>query len=245
LAVSHQVGAHLPHLEVANTLAGFRQLIRCGGAPSLSVVEATGPYYLAVADHLVAAGAQVAVRNPLVVKRFLQMHLGKGNSDRKDAQCLLRYGQQQATPRWQPEEAVLVECRQLEQVIELLIRQKTRVYNALEALQRHPVVNPAALKPLQQTRRQVTQQVPELEAKLRTTVALRYARARALLGSIPGIGRKTAALLRLFAGGFTSFQNHRPLMAKAGLCPREFSSGTRIRGKARITKMGGGLIRSQ
>ena len=39
------------------------------------------------------------------------MHLGKGKSDRKDAQWLLRYGQQQATPRWQPEEAVLVECR--------------------------------------------------------------------------------------------------------------------------------------
>ena len=111
LAVCHQVGAHLQHLEVANTPAGFRQLVRCGGATSLYVLEATGPYYLAVAYHLVAAGAQVAVLNPLVVKRFIQMHLGKGKSDRKDAQWLLRYGQQQATPRWQPEEAVLVECR--------------------------------------------------------------------------------------------------------------------------------------
>ena len=245
LAVCHQVGAHLQHLEVANTPAGFRQLVRCGGATSLYVLEATGPYYLAVAYHLVAAGAQVAVLNPLVVKRFIQMHLGKGKSDRKDAQWLLRYGQQQATPRWQPEEAVLVECRQLEHVIELLIRQKTMVYNALEALQMQPVVNPAALKPLQHTLCQLTQQVQELEAKLLTSVELRYAREMALLGSIPGIGRKTAALLLLFAGGFTSFQNHRQLIAKAGLCPREFSSGTSVRGKARITKMGGGLIRSK
>ena len=61
-----------------------------------------------------AAGAQVAMLNPLVVKRFIQMHLGKGKSYRKDAQWLLRYGQQQVTPRWQPQEQTLVECRQLE-----------------------------------------------------------------------------------------------------------------------------------
>jgi len=37
----------------------------------------------------------VAVLNPLVIRRCIQMHLGKGKRDRKDAQWLLRYGQQQ------------------------------------------------------------------------------------------------------------------------------------------------------
>jgi transposase len=64
LDVCHQVGAHLQHLEVANTPAGFRQLVRCGGVSSLYVLEATGPYYLAVAYQLVAAGA--ATRNQAV-----------------------------------------------------------------------------------------------------------------------------------------------------------------------------------
>ncbi len=245
LAVCHQVGSGVQHLEVANTPAGFRHLVRCGGAASLYVLEATGPYYLAVAYHLVAAGAQVAVLNPLVVKRFIQMHLGKGKSDRKDAQWLLRYGQQQATPRWQPEEAVLVECRQLEQASELLIRQKTMVHNALEALQAQPVVSPVVLKQLRQTLQQLTKQVEQLETKLVAAVEQRYAPEMKLLCSIPGIGRKTAAMLLLFAGGFTRFENHRQLVAKAGLCPREFSSGTSVRGKARITKMGGALIRSK
>jgi transposase len=245
LAVCHQVGAHVQHLEVANTLAGFRQLVRCGGATSLYVLEATGPYYLAVAYHLVAAGAQVAVLNPLVVKHFIQMHLSKGKSDRKDAQWLLRYGQQQATPRWQPEEAVLVECRQVEQTTELLIRQKTMVHNALEALQVQPVVSPTALKQLRQTLLQLEEQVQHLEAELLATVEQHYCQQMPLLQSIPGIGRKTAAYLLLFAGGFTSFENYRQLIAKAGLCPREFSSGTSVRGKSRITKMGGSLIRSK
>ena len=134
------------------------------------VLEATVPYSLAVAYHLVAAGAQAAVLNLLVVKCFIQLHLGKGKSDRKDAQWLLRYGQQQATPRWQPEEAVLVECRQAEQVGELLGRQKTMAHNAWEALQAPPVVRPVALAQLRQTLLDLTEQVQELEAKLLTMV---------------------------------------------------------------------------
>jgi transposase len=66
-----------------------------------------------------------------------------------------------------------------------------------------------------------------------------------LLRSIPGIGRKTAGMLLVFAGGFTHLDNYRQLIAKAGLSPREHTSGTSIRGKVRITKMGGGLIRSK
>ena len=84
-----------------------------------------------------------------------------------------------------------------------------------------------------------------LGAELLTTVEQHYSQQMPLLQSIPGIGGKTAAYLLLFAGGFTSFENYQQLIAKAGLCPREFSSGTSVRGKARITKMGGGLIRSK
>jgi len=99
--------------------------VRTCGAGCCYVLEATGSYYLALAYFLVERGAPVTVRNPLVVRRFSQMHPGKGKSDRKDAQWLLRYGQQQPLPAWQPDDAVLVECRQSEQVSEQLIRQKT------------------------------------------------------------------------------------------------------------------------
>jgi len=37
----------------------------------------------------------------------------------------------------------------------------------------------------------------------------------------------------------------RQLTVKAGLCPRGHSLGTSMRGKSRITRMGGGLIRSK
>jgi len=172
------------------------------------------------------------------MKRFIQMHLGKGKSDRKDAQWLLRYGQQQPVRLWQPDEQVLVECRQLEQVSEQLLKQKTMISNSLEALQQHPVVSKRALQRLHQTWEQLDQQLRDLEAELLLLLEQRYAHEMTLLCTIPGIGRKTTGQLLLFAAGFTQLDNYCQLIALASLSPREYSSGPSVRGKARITKMG-------
>jgi transposase len=245
VAVCYQVNEQIKHLEVSNTKAGFQQLVKACGEQCQFVMEATGTYNLALAYYLHEQGGQVAVLNPLVIRRFIQMHLGKGKSDRKDAQWLLRYGQQQALKSWQPDETVLVECRQLEQVTEQLLKQKVMITNALEALQQQPIVSKLALKRLQQTLKGLTQQVAAVEVELLSLLEQRFAAQMTLLCSIPGIGRKTAGMLLLFAGGFTQFDNYRQVIASAGLSPREHTSGTSIRGKVRITKMGGGLIRSK
>jgi transposase len=245
LAVCYQVNDQAQHLEVSNNKAGFQQVVKVCGAHCQFVMEATGTYNLALAYYLHEQGGQVAVLNPLVIKRFIQMHLSKGKSDRKDAQWLLRYGQQQPLKIWQPDEVVLVECRQLEQVNEHLLKQKVMIGNALEALQQQPVISKLALKRLQQTFKTLTQQVAAVEAELLALLEQRFAAEMTLLCSIPGIGRKTAGMLLLFAGGFTRLDNYRQLIAMAGLSPREHTSGTSIRGKVRITKMGGGLIRGK
>ena len=119
------------------------------------------------------------------------------------------------------------------------------VLNSLEALTQQPVISPMALKHLQQTKLLLEEQVKAVESELLILLEQRYAQEMTLLRSIPGIGRKSAGMLLLFAGGFTNFIDHRQLLAKAGLSPREYTSGTSIRGKVRITKMGGGLIRSK
>ncbi|MGI4871434.1 MAG: IS110 family transposase [Janthinobacterium lividum] len=168
LAVCYQVDDQVKHLEVNNDKAGFQQLVKACGAQCQFVMEATGTYNLALAYYLHEQGGQVAVLNPLVIRRFIQMHLGKGKSDRKDAQWLLRYGQQQALKVWQPEEAVLVECRQLEQVNEQLLKQKSMISNSLEALQHQPIISKLALKRLQQMLKSLTQQVAAVELELLT-----------------------------------------------------------------------------
>jgi transposase len=245
LVVCYQVNGIVKHLEVGNTKAGFQQLVKACGAHCQFVMEATGTYNLALAYYLPEQGGQVTVLNPLVIKRFIQMHLSKGKSDRKDAQWLMRYGQQQVLKSWQPDETVLVECRQLEQVTEQLVKQKTMISHSLEALRRHPIISKLALKRLQQLLKSLTQQVAAVEVELLTLLEQCFAAEMTLLGSIPGIGRKTAGMLLLFAGGFAHFDNYRQVIAMAGLSPREHTSGTSIRGKVRITKIGGGLIRGK
>jgi transposase len=183
--------------------------------------------------------------NPVIIKRYIQMHLGKGKSDKKDAQWIMRYGEQNQVAYWQPEESVIVECRQLEQVIEQLIKQKTMVINALQALERQPIVSEPAAKSLKQTLKTLEKQIKQLEDRQLDNLEKAFAKEIKLLSSIPGIGRKTAGMLLLFAGGFRNINNYRQLIAKAGLSPREYTSGSSIRGKVRITKMGGGLIRSK
>jgi transposase len=77
----------------------------------------------------------------------------------------------------------------------------------------------------------LTRQVAAVEAELLALLEQRFAPEMHLLCSIPGIGRKTAGMLLLFAVGFTRLDNYRQLIAMAGLSPREHSSGTSIRGK--------------
>jgi transposase len=203
LAVCYQVNDQVKHLEVSNSKAGFQQLVKTCGAHCQFIMEATGTYNLALAYYLHEQGGQVAVLNPLVIKRFIQMHLSKGKSDRKDAQWLLRYGQQQVLKSWQPDETVLVECRQLEQVTEQLVKQKTMISNSLEALQRQPVISKLALKRLQQLLKSLTQQVA-VELELLALLEWRFAAELTLLCTIPGIGRKTAGMLLLLVASRTS-----------------------------------------
>ncbi len=116
------------------------------------------------------------------------MHLGKGKSDKKDAQWIRRYGEQNQVTYWQPEESVIAGCRQLEQVTEQLIKQRTMVINSLDALERQLVVSELALKSLKKTLKVLDKQVKQIQKKLLTTLEKAFAKEIKLLSSIPGIG---------------------------------------------------------
>ena len=64
------------------------------------------------------------------------------------------------------------------------------------------------------------------------------------LVSIPGIGKKTAIVLIVLSNGFKKFSNYKQLSAYIGLSPRIYESGTSVKGKAKICKMGMSSIRA-
>ena len=61
--------------------------------------------------------------------------------------------------------------------------------------------------------------------------------------SIPGIGPKTAQMHKVTTNNFKNFTNYKQLIAYIGFSPRIYQSGTSVRGKGSICKMGKSQIR--
>ena len=64
-----------------------------------------------------------------------------------------------------------------------------------------------------------------------------------LLDSIPGIGEMTAALLLAEVVDVTQYRSARQVAAYAGLVPRERRSGSSVRGRTRLSKIGNSRLR--
>jgi len=61
--------------------------------------------------------------------------------------------------------------------------------------------------------------------------------------TIPGIGRKTAITLMVYTKGMQSFDNHRKVSSYFGLSQRIVQSGSSVKGRDSICKMGMGHVR--
>ena len=64
------------------------------------------------------------------------------------------------------------------------------------------------------------------------------------LRTIPGIGSKTAIMLVVFTGGFDRFTSASELCSYAGLTPVIRQSGSSVKGRPRISKMGNQKLRN-
>jgi transposase len=65
-----------------------------------------------------------------------------------------------------------------------------------------------------------------------------------LIQSIPGIGPQTAMYLILVTKSFQSFQNWRQLACYAGVAPFEYSSGSSIRGRTKVSHLADKKLKS-
>ena len=58
-----------------------------------------------------------------------------------------------------------------------------------------------------------------------------------------GIGKRATAILIVSTQGFKYTETYQQLISCAGLSPKEYTSGSTIRGEVRICKQGGSLLR--
>ncbi len=232
------------HDQFVNDLKGFKSFLKSLRKESLVVMEATGYYHYRLAQYLYEKGITVSVVNPLSVKRFIQMKLSKIKTDKSDARAICEYAQATEVPLYTAKNVIQAECLQLLSLQDLYLKQRTALKNKIHGEKALGIPSKTVSRSLTRMLKQVDKELAQLESKLESLVRETQENQLEQLTSIPGMGKKTAMLLIVLTDGFTSFENARQLCCYSGLTPTIRQSGTSVRGRSRISKVGNRKLRN-
>ncbi len=230
--------------QFKNNASGFKSLSKLLTSASHCIMEATGYYHIRLAYYLLESGVLVSVENPLKVKRFIQMQLSKIKTDKSDAKQLYEYGMRQSPKLWKGESKSQQECLQIVRLLGVYTKQSTQLKNKLhgESILGNP--SKEVVRSLKRQLKQTQKEMVKLEELLSQQVKAAYQQEVTLLKSIPGIGEKTALMLLVFTDGFKRFDNSSQLCSYAGITPTIRESGSSVKGRSRISKMGNPKLRN-
>lgn len=231
------------YLQVGNNNQGFAKIMEHTGTGYHFVMEATGVYYIRLAFYLHSRGCVLSVVNAMAIKRYIQMHLERNKTDKKDAGWICRYAVEQKPPYWQMPDSAYFESKQLYNTIREYTEQIKRFNNQLHSLRLLPVPSKDTIKSLEKIIVQLEKEIKQLEQKLQLLLEKWQPVQLKNVSSVKGIGKRAAAMLIVFTQGFKYTQNHRQLISFAGLAPTQYVSGSSIQGKPRIYKRGGKNLR--
>lgn len=226
----------------ANSASGHAELVRWLSrhtvAPVIIGMEATGGYQEAVALALHDAGYAVSVLNPSAIAAYGASQLRRAKTDPTDAALIADFMRTQRPPAWTP---LPLETRQLQALVrrlDALLEMRTQETNRLELAA--AVVRPSIAATVAHLDAQITAVKRQIADHIDQHPTLR---AQAdLVQSIPGIGATTAALV-IAELDLKRFTDARQLAAFVGLVPRVRQSGTSLRGRGALSKLGAGRVR--
>ncbi len=223
---------------VDNTPDGFKALVdwvKKQHDGSLHIcMEATGIYWEAVAESLADQGYVVSVINPAQIKAYGSSQLTRGKTDKLDAKLIAAYCASQHPQAWQPPSAGLRELRALLGRRTALEAMRTQEKNRLHVARESVHADIAAH--LDFLSKSITEIDQAIRQKIDDDTGLKQ--QYALLDSVPGLGEKTIPVLLAHYGGEQRFDCAKQAVAFAGLDPRQHESGSSVRGKPRMSKIG-------
>lgn len=233
------------HFKFTNDGDGFKDFTKLINADfDICVMEASGPYYLKLASCLFNSGVSVCVINPLVIRRFSQMRMSRTKTDKKDALIIAEYGKAEMPDLWKPEADYVLEIKQMQAYVDQMNKSRTGFLRQKEAFKQNPAEFCPVNESLEKMITLLEIEIAQMENKMIAIIKFHHDELFKQLTSIPGIGKKTAMLLIVISGGFTKFENARQLSSYVGISPRIFESGTSVKGRSRICKMGMSRIRA-
>lgn len=232
------------HHRFLNNETGFKKLTSILETDGLYIMEATGIYHFQLANYLYATGRSVSVVNPLRIKRFIQMHLKRNKTDKADARMICLYGQREQTALYEPKDGKLDAAKDLHRCLEQFINHRADFKRKLSGLKSKGSESYLVDMIVEEISR-LSVKIKQIEKKLQGLIKDYDAELLSLISSVKGIGKATASLLIIETNGFKEFDNAKKLSNFFGLAPTETTSGTSIKGKRGISKVGNPLVRKK
>jgi transposase len=206
----------------ANDPQGIKSLVRMLRLmkPQLIVLEASGPYHVALRDALNAAGLPACVANPRHTKHFMQSTGELAKTDRIDAKGLALYA-----ARMRPIVREVPDKHQ-QQLRELVSRRRDLVGYITMEKNRREGASPWVVRNINKHIRYLQKEVDAIEAKMATLMeadSQRWLEYQLLL-TVPGVGKICAFTLLALLPELGRV-NGKQIAALAGVAPFNHDSG--------------------
>jgi transposase len=238
------LGSETGHHQYKNDESGFKRFLKDLPDDALVAMEATGYYHYRLAQFLFKNGVVVSVINPLSIKRFIQMKLAKVKTDKSDAKAICEYALINEVPIYTALTDVQSECLQLFRLMDVYIKHRTATKNKMHGEEVLGIPSKFVYRSLRRNKKHLDKEISAMEQKILSLVKEDHQAQLTLLTSVPGIGQKTALFLIVATDGFHKFENASQLCSYVGITPTIRESGSSVRGRSRISKVGNKKLRN-
>jgi transposase len=227
-----------------NSESGFKNLMAWMSKLELSdphiCMEATGCYSEPAADFLFDAGYKVSIVNPLPIKSFRMSKMVRQKTDNSDSEVIAKFCLQNNPRLWIPKNRYSKELHEINSYIDFLKIELNRLRSLLEK----KYLNETVKKSIDEKINFVKCQVKTLESESQKIITdnEKLQNNFEIITSINGVGPKLALAI-LADADFERFKNGKQYAAFAGVTPSHFESGTSVKGKSRISKIGSSKLR--
>lgn len=246
LSISLLVNKKYYQTKIDNNQQGFKELGKWLQKHEVTAVtacmEATGSYGRSFADFLYHNGHDVSVVNPSCINAFAKSKLSRHKTDKVDSMIIAEFASKNDLVLYAPKDKVLQELQDLYRCCQNLKGQHAQVQNYLENKDHLPKSVCTTYNKLE---KHITKEIKNIELAidhvLSNNIDLRQKVEN--MQTIPGIGKTTAVAILAESPELESFSSARELAAYAGLTPKHRTSGTSVRSKTSISKIGSPKLR--
>jgi transposase len=232
-------------LQFQNNRTGFGQfqkwLKKRKVVEAHACMEATGRYADELARFLYDRGYLVSVVNPKRIKSYAESKLIRNKTDAVDAAIIEDFCRTQQPRLWEPSAPEIEELQMMTRHLEALKKMRTQELSRLKSGITAPVVQEMIQKHIAFLEQEIEQLEEQIDEHIDHHPGLKE--DATLIASIPGIGSLTAAILMAEIKDINAFDSASELASYAGLSPQKRQSGTSVRGRPRLTKIGNAALR--